>query len=166
MNDGLSEVGHQANQCCIPFVWNFSESCWATCHQNLSYSIFKSFERVFINSNEGMGCDFFSDLILKLPNSFFLSELFLNGPYLGQKTNFKTAHWEEKIRIILRIDRNVGIFPMNGCNTSRQSIFNLPEDTSSKVHIMLHQPHSTIFGPAFPIIIANNILIVWIRIFC
>ena len=53
---------------------------------------------------------------------------------------------------------------MNSGDASRQPIFNLPEDTPAKIDVMFHQPHPTILGPTLPIIVPNNILIIWIRV--
>lgn len=55
---------------------------------------------------------------------------------------------------------------MNSSDASWQSVFDLPEDSSPKVDVVLHQPHPTIFGPAFPVVVANHVLIVGIRVFC
>ena len=53
---------------------------------------------------------------------------------------------------------------MNCGDAARQSVFNLPEDSSSKINIMFHESHSTIFGPTFFIIVTNDVLIVRIGI--
>lgn len=53
---------------------------------------------------------------------------------------------------------------MNGSYTTRQSVLYFPENSSSKIDIMLHQSHSAVFRPAFFVIVTNNILVVWIRI--
>ena len=54
---------------------------------------------------------------------------------------------------------------MDGGDTPGKSIFNFPKNTSSKVDIMFHQSHPTIFRPTFSIVIPNYILVIWIRIF-
>jgi hypothetical protein len=54
---------------------------------------------------------------------------------------------------------------VNGGDTSRKSVFDLPEHTSAKVNVMFHEPHSAVLGPALPIIITNHVFVVWIRIF-
>lgn len=53
---------------------------------------------------------------------------------------------------------------MNSCNTPRQSVLNLPENSPSQINIMLHQPHPTILGPASLIIVAHNVFIIWVGV--
>lgn len=131
MNDGLSIIGHETDECGIPFVGDFSESCWATGHEDLPDSIFESFEGVMINSDEGMSCDLLGDLILQFPDTLSLCELFFEGSDFRQQSDFKACHGEEQVGVILWVDGDVGILPVNGGDASRQSIFDLPEDTSA-----------------------------------
>lgn len=53
---------------------------------------------------------------------------------------------------------------MDCSDATRQSVFDFPKDCPSKIDIMLHEPHPTVFGPAFFVIVTNDILIVWIGI--
>ena len=53
---------------------------------------------------------------------------------------------------------------MNGRDAPWQSVFDFPEDSSSKVDIVFHQPHAAVFGPALPVIVANHVLIIGIRV--
>ena len=55
VDDRLSKVGHQANQRRIPFIGYFSESGAATGHQDLSTSVFKFLNCVFLNFYESLG---------------------------------------------------------------------------------------------------------------
>ena len=54
---------------------------------------------------------------------------------------------------------------MNGGDASGQPILDLPENTSSKVDVMLHQSHSAILRPAFSVVVSDHILVVRIWIF-
>jgi len=165
MNNRLSIIGHQTNQSSIPFIRNLSKSSWSTCHQYLSNSIFKFFKRLLIQSDEGVGCDFFCYVILQFPYTLLLGKLFFDCSYFGEDSHFKSTHREKKVRIIFGIHWNIGILPMNSSYTSWQSILNLPEHTSTQIYIMLHQPHPTIFWPTLSIVITHHIFIIWIRVF-
>lgn len=165
VDDGLSKVCHQSDESGVPFIRYFCESCWSAGHQNLSNSVFESFEWVFIESNEGICCDFLCNLILKLPNSFLLSKLLFERTDSWKNPHFKSTHRKEKIGIISGVNWNKSVFPVNGRNASWKSIFNLPKDTSSKIDVVFHQSHPTILWPTLLIIVANYILVVWIRIF-
>ena len=117
-----------------------------------------------VNSDKGMCSDLLSILILKFPYSFSLSKFFFKSSDLRKQPDLKTSHGKEQIGIIFRINRDISIFPMNSGDASGQPIFNLPKNTSSKIDIMFHKSHPTIFRPTFPIIIANNILVIRVRI--
>lgn len=54
---------------------------------------------------------------------------------------------------------------MDSSDTARQSVLYLPEDTSSKIDVMLHQSHTTILRPALSVVVANHVFIIGIRIF-
>jgi hypothetical protein len=121
---------------------------------------------VQIHSNEGVSCDFFGDFILKLPNSFLLGKFFLQGPDLGQQSDFEASHREKKVGVVLRVHRYIGIFPVNGRDTSWKPILDLPKDTSPQVYIVLHQSHSAVLGPALSVVVAHDVLVVGVRVFC
>jgi hypothetical protein len=130
----------------------------------LSDPILESFEGIIVHSNEGMSRDFLGDFVLQLPHSFPLGELFLESSDLGQQSHLETRHREEQVRIVFRVDRNVGILPVNGGDTSRQSVLYLPEDTSSQVDVVFHESHSAVLWPTFPVVVAHNVLIVGVRV--
>jgi len=87
-------VGHQPDQSCIPLVCNFSKSSGARCHKYLSTSIFKLFDRVLLNLDKSLGCNFLSRFILQFPHAIFLTELLHRGTALGLDSNLEPTHVE------------------------------------------------------------------------
>ena len=55
---------------------------------------------------------------------------------------------------------------MDSGDAPGKPIFDFPKNTSSKVDVMFHQSHPAIFRPAFSVVIANYILVIWVRILC
>jgi hypothetical protein len=94
VNCCLSEIRHQANKSCIPFICNLSEGGTATCHENLPDSIFKLFEAFIIYFNECLSSYFFGVFILESPSTIFLGEFFLDGSDFGEDAHFKSIHVE------------------------------------------------------------------------
>ena len=78
MDHSFSEISAKADQGCIPFIWDFSEGCTSTGHQNVTNSIFKFLHLIFIHSQKSLGCYFFGLIMLKFPNSIFLWKIFIH----------------------------------------------------------------------------------------
>lgn len=93
MNNSFSIIGHETNQGCIPLICNFCKGCWTTCHENLSDSVFKSFDTFFIYSQISLCSDLFC-VILKFPNAIsVVNGLFIQST-LWKNSHIKSCHWE------------------------------------------------------------------------
>lgn len=93
-----------------------------------------------------------------------MSELFKSGPNLREDAALKSRHVEQEIGVVLAIDRDETGLPLDGGDGSGQPVLHVPEDSTSKVDIMLHQPHAGISGPTLPIVVAHNVLIVGVGV--
>ena len=47
----------------------------------------------------------------------------------------------------------------------RQSIFDVPEDGSAQIDVVLHQPHPGVARPALLVVVADDVLVVRVRMF-
>lgn len=112
-----------------------------------------------------MGSDFLGNLVLQLPHSLLLRELFLDGSDLGEQPHFEAAHGEEEIGVVAGVNRDIGVFPVDGGDAPRQSVLDLPKHRAAQIYVVLHQPHAAVFGPAFPVVVPHHVLVVWIRVF-
>ncbi|GKC38199.1 hypothetical protein Tco_1050583, partial [Tanacetum coccineum] len=65
--------------------------------------------------------------------------------------------------LVLLNASNKAVLPLQGHDTSWKRILHVPENTSSKIHIMFHEPHSRISRPARLVIVTDYILVVRIR---
>ena len=95
-----------------------------------------------------------------------MGEFFKCRAALGKNAAFKATHVEQKIWIVFAVDRHKAFIPAQCCDRSRQTVLNVPENGTAKIDIMLHEPHASIPGPAFPVVVAHNVLIIWIRVLC
>ena len=86
-------------------------------------------------------------------------------PAFGQNPALKSAHAEQKIGVVLAINRDKCSVPLNGGHGSWQSILDVPKHSSSKIDVMFHQSHSSISWPAFFVVVSDNVFIVGIRMF-
>jgi hypothetical protein len=90
----FTEVGHQTNEGSVPLVCNLGEGSGATGHKNLSDTILKLLQALFIDLDESLGSDFLSILILEPPSAILLTELLLYAADLGKNADFKAVHVE------------------------------------------------------------------------
>lgn len=117
------------------------------------------------DSQEGLSRPFLGLLIGKVPHTILDRELFATGrPDLWQNPDFKAAHGEEELGVILRVDANERVIPFNSGERARQTLLDVPEDRSSEIDIMLDETHTTISWPAALVIIADDIVVSWVRI--
>ncbi len=47
-----------------------------------------------------------------------------------------------------------------------ESVLHVPEDCSTQVDVVLHEPHASISGPALLVVVPHNVLVVGIRMLC
>ena len=92
-------------------------------------------------------------------------KFFMSSSALGQNPALKSAHAEQKIGVVLAINRDKSSVPLDGGHGSWQSILDVPKDSSSKIDVMFHQSHSSISWPAFFVVVSDNVFIVGIRMF-
>lgn len=55
---------------------------------------------------------------------------------------------------------------MDGGDASGQPVLDLPESTPSQIHIVFHQSHTAVTRPTFFIVVAYDILVVWVGVLC
>ena len=103
-------------------------------------------------------------LILKVPHAIFVCKLLKGSPDLGQDTTLKATHVEQEVWVVFTIDGDKRPLPLNCGDGTRETVFDIPEDSSAEVNIMFHQPHACITRPAFFVVVANYVLIVGIRV--
>lgn len=63
VDNRFSIVCHQANQSCVPFVYNLSKGSGARCHEDLTYSVVESLLRLIIHLKEALGSSLLGDLV-------------------------------------------------------------------------------------------------------
>ena len=76
------------------------------------------------------------------------------------------AHVEQQVRVVLRIHGNKRVLPLARRQSPRQPILDVPEDGPPQVHVVLHEAHALVAGPALLVVVPNNIFVVRVRLFC
>ena len=102
---------------------------------------------------------------MKFPNTVLLTKLLKSRAALREDSDLETTHVIKQIRIVFTVNRNEGVLPIKSGQTARQMIFYLPEASTTQVDIVFDQHHPCIAWPTLLIVVADDVLIVGIRIF-
>lgn len=165
VHDGLSVVSHQTDKTGVPLVDDLRESRTTRAHENLSDTVVEVLDTLVGDTQERLGCSLFGRLLSKVPNTVLQRvSLAVLSTDSGKDSDFESAHGEQELRVVLRVDRDKCVFPFDGSERSRQRVLDVPEDCTTKVYIMLDKPHSTISGPATLVVITDNVFVVRIRL--
>lgn len=105
-------------------------------------------------------------LILQVPDTIPVSELFKRCAALGKNATFKPTHVEQKIWIVFTVDRHKALIPGECRDRSWQTVLDVPEHSPPKIDVMLHEPHASIPWPALPVVVTHNVLVIWVRVLC
>mmetsp|Transcript_13888 Transcript_13888/g.19295 ORF Transcript_13888/g.19295 Transcript_13888/m.19295 type:complete len:371 (-) Transcript_13888:1044-2156(-) len=166
VDGGFSEVGHEANQSCVPLVDDLGESGGTRSHQNHTDTVFEASQRFVIDTKEGLSGSLFGSVVLQVPNTIFGDKLLHKTSRLGENSDFETAHVEEQVRVVLAVDGHKALLPFDSGEGTRKAILDLPEDGSSKVDIVLHKSHTSISWPALLVVVPHNVFVVRVRVLC
>ena len=71
MYDTFSEIAHETDKRCVPFIGNFCESGVTGGHEDLTHSVFEFTHMEIVDPEERMGGNFFGVLVLKFPDTVF-----------------------------------------------------------------------------------------------
>ena len=164
----LAIIGHEADQSCVPLVGNLCEGCGTTAHQDLPDPVVESLYCLLCYPQMGLCCHFLGRLILKIPNAVLVGSCWRGRPcdYAsprcshGFDADFESIHVEQKVRVVGTIHAHKGFIPVQCRDASGQTILDVPKDSSTKIHIPLEKPHSTVTRPTLLVPIANGVLVV------
>ena len=91
-----------------------------------------------------------------------MGELLERRSDLGQDAALEAAHVEENVWVVLAVDGDKRPLPLDGGDGARETILYVPEDSPAQVDIMFHEPHASISRPTLLVIVADNVLVVWV----
>lgn len=89
----------------------------------------------------------------------------VGGPASGKDTALEARHGEEEVGVVLGVHRDEGALPVDGGDGARQAVLDVPEDGPAQVHVVLHETHAGITGPALLVVVTDNVLVVGVGVF-
>ncbi len=102
---------------------------------------------------------------MQVPDTVYMSKLLESGPDLGQNTTLKATHIEQEVGVVLAVHGHKAALPLDGCDGARETILDIPEHSSTQIDVMLHESHPSIAWPALLVVVADNVLVVGVRMF-
>ena len=161
----LPEVCHKPNQGSVPFIDNLGEGGGSRGHKNLPDPVVEPRHSVLVHPEETLAGSLLGNLVLQVPDSVPVRELLVGGAHLRQDPALKTGHCKEKVGVVLGVDGGETLIPLDRGHRPWQSVLNVPEGGPTQIDIMLHQTHSGVSWPALLVVVADNVLIVRVRVF-
>lgn len=119
-----------------------------------------------VNSEEALCRSLFAAFVLQIPHAIPVSEFFVLRPAFRQDSALKTAHVEQQVGVILGVHTDKAVLPLDSGHRSRQTVLDVPEHRPSQVNVVFHQSHPGIPWPAFLVVVANDVFVVRIWMFC
>ena len=159
----LAEVRHQANERRVPLVDDLGERGGAGRHEDLTDAVVELLHRLIVDAEEALRRALLCDFILQVPDAVAVVELFVRHAALGQNATLESGHVEQQVRVILGVDADETAFPLDGRYRTRETILDVPEDGAAQVDVVFHQTHAGITRPAFLVVVADDVLVVGIR---
>ena len=105
-------------------------------------------------------------LILQVPHSIPVSEFLKCCATFWKNAAFKATHVKQQIWIVFTVNRHKTFIPVECCHRSWQAILYVPEHSTPKIDVVFHEPHTCIPWPAFPVVVAHDVFVIWVRVFC
>lgn len=96
----------------------------------------------------------------QVPDAIFQRELFaVHSTNLGEDPDFEAAHREKQLRVLLGVDADEGIVPLDSRERSRQTLLHVPEDSAAEIDVVLDEPHAAVLRPAALVIISDDVVV-------
>lgn len=121
VDNGLAEIGHEADERRVPLVDDLGERRRARRHEYLTHAVVVLVQRVVVDAQEALGRALFGHLVLQVPHTVLVNELLVVRATLGQDAALEAAHVEQQIRVVFRVHRHEALVPFNRRYCSRQS---------------------------------------------
>ena len=104
-------------------------------------------------------------LILQVPHSIPVSEFLKCCATFWKNAAFKATHVKQQIWIVFTVNRHKTFIPVECCHRSWQAVLYVPEHSTPKIDVVFHEPHTCIPWPAFPVVVAHDVFVIWVRVF-
>ena len=162
LDGSLAVVRHQPDQCSVPLVDALGERGRPGGHQQAANAVAKLVHGFVVDAQEGLRSAFLRAFINEAPDAVPEGELFGLLANLWQDAHFEATHCKQEVRVVAAVDRDKAVLPLDCRDRARKPILHVPKDGASEVDVVLHQTHSTVARPALLVVVADDVLVIWI----
>mmetsp|Transcript_17531 Transcript_17531/g.36309 ORF Transcript_17531/g.36309 Transcript_17531/m.36309 type:complete len:330 (+) Transcript_17531:2994-3983(+) len=160
VDNGLPVVGHEPDESGVPFVGDLREGRGARAHEDLPDPVLEGGNTEVIHPQVGLGSQLLRELILQVPNTVLEANVLVDHPRLWLDPNLEPVHVEEEVRVVLGIDTDETLLPVDSRDGTRQAVLDVPEGSPSEVDVVLHETHPAVPWPALLVLVPHNVLVV------
>ncbi len=76
---------------------------------------------------------------------------------------FEARHVEQQVGIVLAVDSDEAVAPLECGHGGRQAIHDVLEHRAAEVHVVLHQAHAAVARPALLVVVAHDVSVIGVR---
>mmetsp|Transcript_8730 Transcript_8730/g.18587 ORF Transcript_8730/g.18587 Transcript_8730/m.18587 type:complete len:747 (-) Transcript_8730:2392-4632(-) len=164
MHHRLPVVGHEADEGGVPLVGDLGEGGGARGHEHLADAVLKALESLVVHTQEGLSSALLGVDVLKRPHAVLVGKALSCHAAFGQDADLETRHVEQQVWVVLAVHAHEAVVPLKGGQAAGQAVFHVPEHGAAQVHVVLHQPHARVTGPALAVVVADDVLVVGVRV--
>jgi len=167
-DDGLAVVGHQADERRVPLVDDLGEGRRARGHEDLPDAVparrqshivqqrrdgLEVLDALVGHAEEGLGGTLLGLLVDEVPDAVAEGEA-LGGADLGQDADLKVRHRVEQLRVVLGVDADHRVVPLDRRERARQPVLEVPVHGPAEVDVVLDEAHPAVARPALLVVCA------------
>ena len=159
-------------------VRDLGEGRRARAHQHLADPVLERFEPLVVHPQVRLRRALLGHLVLQGPHAVLVPDggvasavcvpdaadarADLAHPALGQDPHLEAAHREQQVGVVPRVDRHEGVGPLERGQRAREAVADVPEGGAAEVDVVLHQAHARVARPALFVVVADDVLVVWV----
>ena len=160
VHDSLAVIRHEADERGVPLVDDLRERRRPRAHQNLPHAVFELFQRLVVHPQKRLRGALLGVLVLEVPHAVPLREVLGGHARLGHDPHLEPAHVEQKVGVVPGIHRDEPVVPLQGGEAARKPVLDVPKRRAPEVHVVLHEAHARVAGPALLVVVPDEVLVV------
>jgi hypothetical protein len=165
VHDGLAVVRHESDERRVPLVDDLRERGRTRAHEHLPDAVVELLHAVVRDAEEGLRGALLRLLIREVPHGVLERVLLAaHGSDLRQDTDLEPAHREQELRVLLRVDADEGVLPLDGRERAREAVLDVPEHRATEVDVVLDESHPAVARPAPLVVVPDDVVVRWVGV--
>ena len=111
-------------------------------HEYLAHAVVELGETLLIHTQEALRRALLGDLVLQVPHAVAVRELLVLRAALRQNAALEAAHVEQQVGIVLAVDGDEAVLPLDRRHRARQAVLDVPEHRATPATVRERAKHS------------------------